>query len=135
MTKRIQEIFEGLPWHDSVLLNLTIDRKAPGERDEVLLLIEWTDGRKQTVHFTDCYAMEAQMNFGVIAPESILTAECTPNSPHLAEIRLRWSALSTHLEDLLCFELTMNSTASVIRIFARRFEVVDLSCRDLPAHK
>ncbi len=127
MTKKQEESFAELPWHDAVLLRLTIDRRVPGERDELVLLIEWIDGRKQEVRFTDCYAMEAQMNFGVIAPESILEAECRSHTLKLAEIRQRWSTLNAHLEDLLSFEFTMNSTASVIRIFARQFDIVDLT--------
>ncbi len=123
MTERIDEVFDALEWHDSVLLRLNIDRRAPGERDEIVLVVEWPDGRVQSVRFTDCYALNAQMNFGVMAPESIRTARCIADAPALAEMRQRWMALGIELDDLRCFEITTNSTASELRIYAMRFEV------------
>jgi hypothetical protein len=39
MTTRIDEAFAELEWHDAVLLSLTVDRRTPGERDEVTLLV------------------------------------------------------------------------------------------------
>jgi hypothetical protein len=125
MTERNDEAFAALEWHDAVLLSLNIDRSTPGERDEVALLVEWPDGRKQKVRFTDCYAFDAQMNFGVTAPESIRAARCIADAPKLAELRQRWTALGVELGDLRCFEIITNSTASEIRIFAKRFEVSD----------
>jgi hypothetical protein len=125
MTEKIDEAFGALEWHDAVLLSLNIDRRAPGERDEVALLVEWPDGRKQRVRFTDCYALDAQMNFGVMAPESIRVARCIADTPKLAGMRQRWKALGIELEDLRCFEFIANSTASEIRVYAKRFEVAD----------
>lgn len=126
MTMKINQLFEALDWHDAVLLQLNIDRQTPGKSDEVSLLIEWLDGRKQQVRFTNCYAFDAQMNFGVIAPESIRSARCIADSQKLAEIRQRWIALGVNLEDLWCFEITTNSTASEVRIYAKLFELSDL---------
>lgn len=127
MTESIDEAFVALDWHDAVLLTMKIDRRAPGDRDEVALLVEWPDGRKRTVSFADCYALDAQMNFGVIAAESIRTAQCIEHSPRLAEIRRRWVALGVDLGALRCFEFTTNSTASEIRVYATRFELSDAS--------
>ncbi len=125
MTERIYEAFDALEWHDAVLLSLNIDRRIPGERDEVVLLVEWPDGRKQKVRFTGCYALDAQMNFGVIAPESIRAARCIADASKLAEMRQRWTALGIDLGDLRCFEITTSSTASELRIYATWFEVSD----------
>lgn len=127
MTEKIDEAFEALEWHDAVLLSLNIDRRIPGECDEVVLLVEWPDGRKQKIRFTDCYALDAQMNFGVMAPESIRAARCIADAPKLADMRQRWKALGIELEDLRCFEITTNSTASEIRVYAKRFEVAPVS--------
>lgn len=124
MTDKIEQAFDAIEWHDAVLLNVIIDRKSPGERDDVLISIQWQDGERRDIRFSDCYAFDAQMNFGVTAPESIRAARCTADSPELAEIRQRWIALGVALEDLLCFEITTNSTASMIRVFSRRFEVI-----------
>ena len=125
MTKNIKQTFDDLEWHDALLLSISIDRQNPGERDEVTLLVAWSDGRKDKVHFRECYALDAQMNFGVVAPESIRAAHCVSESSRLVEMRERWRGLGVDLADLCCFEITTNSTASVIRIFARHFNVTD----------
>lgn len=118
--------FEELDWHDAVLLSLSVDRGNPGRRDEVLLIVEWPNGVRQNVRFTGCYAFDAQMSFGVIAPESVRSARCISCSPKLDEIRHRWAALGVDLGNLLCFEITTNSTASVIRVFGQECEVFDI---------
>jgi hypothetical protein len=126
MTSSIEQTFNALAWHDAVLLHLAVDRGSPGENDEILLVVKWPDGTQQQVRFLDCYLFQAQMNFGVVAPESIRDARCSKDSPQLSEIRKRWKALGVALDNLNCFEVSTNSTASVIRIFARGFQILSL---------
>ncbi len=126
MTDRVEQKFDALEWHDAVVLNLEVPRHAPGDRDEVVLLVEWLDGRQQRVRFSDCYALDAQMNFGMTAPESIRSARCVDHSQQLSAVRQRWADLGVDLGGLRCFEFTMNSTASIVRIFALEFETRDV---------
>jgi hypothetical protein len=126
MTETIKQTFEALEWHDASLLALTIDRQTPGERDEIVILIEWTDGRKQKIRFAKCYALDAQMNFGVIGPESIREACCLTDSQKLTDLKRRWAAIGADLGGLQCFEIITNSTASTVRIFALNFDIFDL---------
>lgn len=121
----IQQSFDAMEWHDSILVNLNIDRVSPGKRDEVVLVVEWLDARQQKVCFTDCYALEIQMNFGVVALESIREAHCITASPRLTEIRERWAMLGVELQSLCCFEIMTNSTESQICIYAIRYEISD----------
>jgi len=72
----MNENFNELPWHDSVLESIFIDRSNPGENDSIRIEVEWSDGKHSSIIFHDCYAITADMNFGVIASETILTAEC-----------------------------------------------------------
>ncbi|MCX4240577.1 hypothetical protein [Paraliomyxa miuraensis] len=123
MTDDLEHAFNGLQWHDAVLLNLSIDRGNPGERDELLVAIEWPDGRRESIRFTDCYGLDVQMNFGMIVQESILDATCTADSPMLSRVRQFWLSYDVSLDDLRYFEIVMNSTASVIRVCARGFEI------------
>ena len=58
--------FDSFPWHDAELKELLVDRREAGERDEVHLRVEWPQGGEATFVFHDCYAMIANMNFGII---------------------------------------------------------------------
>jgi len=110
-------------WHDAELLKLTIDRKKPGEQDIVVLTIKWPDGQLQDVIFEDCYLLDAKMNFGVIAQESILSAECLSDIGRLSEIKEKWRGVGVLLENLRCYRITTNSTNSQIDVYASSFRV------------
>lgn len=113
--------FNELPWHDAEILNVTIDRRNPGENDQIMIDIYWPNGQKGTLVFSDCYKLEANMNFGIMVPESILDASFTDESWELAQIRQKWAQIGVDLKQLKCFELKMNSTDSILRIYALKF--------------
>ena len=115
--------FDSLPWHDAELLEVSIDRRSPGARDEVRLQVVWPDGGEATLLFRDCYAMTAEMNFGVIAEERIASGSLLEDDPGLSSIRDRWKPLGVSLDMLHCYRLETSSTSSVIRIYAKQFEV------------
>ncbi len=124
MTKETPEnVFQDLEWHDAILLDVRIDRRDPGRRDEVVLTIEWTDGVQQDLRFTGCYEFHAQMNFGMVVLESILEASCVQDSKELRAVKEQWSQMSFDFSLLRAFEITMNSTASVLRILACGLEI------------
>lgn len=116
--------FDSLPWHDAELKELLVNRRAPGQRDVVLLLVAWPQGGESTIVFHDCYAMTARMNFGIIATETILSASLTTDDKELSSIRQKWRQLGVLLDELRCYHFEMSSTASDIKIYARRFEVI-----------
>jgi hypothetical protein len=116
--------FDSLPWHDAALLEVSVDRRNAGECDEVRLRVAWPHGEEAALVFRDCYAMTANMNFGIIATERIGSARRDDNDPNLASIRDQWKSLGVPLELLSCYRLEMSSTASVIRIYAKQFEIV-----------
>ncbi len=117
-------IFSDLPWHDAELLNITIDRRNPGENDQIVVDIYWLNDEQDTLVFDDCYELEAKMNFGVIASESILDASVTDKSGKLTEIREGWAQIGVDLTQLKCFEIRTNSTNSIVRIYALSFFLV-----------
>lgn len=114
-------------WHDAVLHEVLIDRRSPGHKDSISLLIEWPDwdaerrGTKSRVEFEDCYSIEINMNCGVTCQESIRSADFQTSHPKLNEIRGR-CAIGDKLH---CFVLETNSTASTIKIFATAYQVFD----------
>lgn len=110
--------FNEMPWHDAELLKISIDREKPGENDQILLEICWPNNEKNQLIFHDCYELEAKMNFGIIAPESILRAAFITKSQKITDIKKKWSQIGVDLEHLKCFEIETNSTGSVIQIYA-----------------
>ena len=84
------------------------------------------DGRKQRICFSDCYALDARMNFGFMGADSIRSAFCKSDGPELAAIRQRWAIMGADLSKLHRFEISTNSTGSTIGIYAMQFEVSEL---------
>jgi len=122
--------FTSLAWHDAELLGLLLDRGDPGNCDQIELEVRWPDGERETVVFGDCYYLEAKMNFGVIAQESIAGATVIRDSDELLRVREKWSNLGVDLGKLICFEIKTNSTGSVLRIFSIEDQVRIMSVRD-----
>lgn len=113
--------FDELPWHDAELLSVNIDRQNPGECDEVSLKIRWPSGDKITLVFTDCYGFEADMNFGIVAEESILKASEYNDDDRLSQIKSDWRKGGVDLSNLKLFEIEMNSSGSLLKIFSLSF--------------
>ncbi|MBP0482592.1 hypothetical protein [Sagittula salina] len=109
-----------IAWHDAWLLEIYIDRTEPGHRDVVRLVVEWSDEQPRPsepvtiVEFLECYGLEMEMNFGVIAAEAIDRLWLEPAHPKLAKI-----AQDFGVDDVTCVCLRLGSTDSTIRIFAR----------------
>lgn len=120
--------FNDLPWHDAVIKFIHIDRQNPGENDIIKILIDWPENNHSSyLEFSDCYALNANMNFGMVVCESILFAECFNNSEELDIMRKEWSSMSINLDNLKCFKINTNSTNSEIKIYALTFKVIDIS--------
>ena len=119
------EEFNQLPWHDAVLADMRIDRRDPGHQDRVELAVSWPDGRKQRLVFDDCYRLRTDMNFGVIAPESIDSATAEVNTADISELVEKWRAIGAEIEGLARFEIRTSSTGSVIQVFAKSLRLED----------
>ncbi len=115
----MNESFNNLPWHDATIQSIKIDREHPGDQDTIKFLIIWPEEQNaSTIEFTDCYALNMNMNFGIVALKSILHAECFGASEKLNVIRNEWSRMGVNLENLKCFRIETNSTNSIINIYA-----------------
>ncbi len=66
------------------------------------------------------------MNFGIVASESILIAECVNSSEELNSIRMDWSKGGINLENLQSFKIITNSTNSIIDIFALGYRIIEI---------
>lgn len=116
--------FDDFHWHDAELQNLSIDRSNPGNHDEIRIRVVWPDdGSTSTIVFYDCYAAKLEMNFGVIACESILCANTVADDPYLNILVDKWKGISVKLKDLVCYYIETASTSSIIRVYAKGFFV------------
>jgi len=113
--------FQDLLWHDAQILNIEIDRRDPGHRDEVVVVVTWPDTRTSRIRFHDCWRIEALMNFGIVALESVLTASEESDNEGLRRIRETWAHVGIGLHDLRCFTIETNSTAGTITVYARQW--------------
>ncbi|MBN9378045.1 MAG: hypothetical protein BGO14_00980 [Chlamydiales bacterium 38-26] len=119
----MKDEFNNLYWHDAILESFYLDRSNPGHQDTVKLLIEWPEGKKTYLEFFDCYELQMEMNFGIVANESILTAECITESEEIEDVREKWQKMGVDLKDLKCFFINTNSTNSILKIFALNFRM------------
>jgi hypothetical protein len=115
--------FNDLEWHDAEILDIQIDRRDPGNFDAVKLFIRWPDKTKSVAIFSECYKFIADMNFGVIANEMILSGDVISTSDTLLKIREVWDKLNVDLNKLRCYKLVTSSTASKILIYSTDFSI------------
>jgi hypothetical protein len=118
--------FNNLNWHDAELKSIHIDRSDPGKKDQVVLVICWPNDKISEMTFHDCYAFKAQLNFGIIAEETIRDAEYTESSKELNEIRRSWDNIGADLSDLGQYQIETNSTNSSLIIYARGVWIKDI---------
>ena len=115
--------FNDLDWHDAELQSIFLDRHRAGDIDEIIIVVCWPNETTDEITFRDCYAFEAKMNFGIIATESILKAECTQCSELLDTIKSKWEQSGIDFGDLGQYSIETNSTNSRLIICARGFSM------------
>jgi hypothetical protein len=115
--------FNSLDWHDAIILQIVVDRSNPGECDSVSITIRWPNGKSNIISFNDCYMLDARMNFGVIAEECILGAECTSDNESIATVKDKWSSIGVQLDGLHRFSIETNSTNSILNIYSLSFNL------------
>ena len=118
MEKITNAYFNKLDWHDAIIDKITIDRSCPGVIDIIDIHIIWKDETKNTLHFENVYWADLNMNFGVVAAESIVKAiskgrDCIP----VIECYNKWKGNIDNI-NLNYYEIETNSTGSTIRIIA-----------------
>ncbi|PVZ07012.1 hypothetical protein C7382_1198 [Porphyromonas loveana] len=117
--------FNDLNWHDAVIKNISIDRSNPGKRDIIQLDIIWTNGIKSTITFSNVYFASFEMNFGIVALDSIFKAYSEDRNSYLVkELYKKWKGLIDDV-DLNYYEIETNSTKSTIVIIAQEFKIDD----------
>ena len=119
--------FSDFVWHDANLLGIIIDRTNPGNTDTIEMIVEWLDGNISKVLFCDCFAMQSEMRFGVVASESIRSFYCESEGNEISAIKAAHVRAGQRISTLKCYTLETNSTASIIKIYALSMEINSVS--------
>lgn len=118
------EDFNDIPWHDTEIEEIIIDRTKNDRVGIKLWLPEDYGGDKLTIEFVDCYQFNVAMNLGVLPPDTILDAESLTESQELTKIRDGWKRMGVDLSKLICYRINTNSTNSIIEAYALGFRVI-----------
>ena len=112
--------FNEIEWHDSVLKDIQIDRSKPGYKDIVKLVVITKKETRLNLIFESVYRADLQMNFNIIAEETIRSAEMRVKDKLLSSLIKKWKVISQESNNIKLFEINANSTNSTIRIYALR---------------
>ncbi len=116
--------FEDFYWHDAIIKNIVINRNSPGIKDEIEMEIIFPNNNERVNFvFEDVYWAKMNLNFGIIADESILQA-CLlkKDDKDLINLCSLWEGNISSAE-LNIYEILLNSTGGEIKIIARRFKI------------
>jgi len=113
--------FENLIPHDAIINYIKIDRTNPGKVDSIVFELNTADKIKFELIFMEVYAINFNMNLGIIADESIREAYVETENSELEKIRNKWNVIGVDLTALECYVINTNSTNSLFRIYAKEF--------------
>ena len=115
--------FNEINWHDSIIKSIIIDRNFPGKNDTVKFEIEWSDNGKGELLFEEVYWANLNLNFGIVAEESILSAlTLGVNDTDLISLYTKWKGLINDVK-LNVYIINLNSSGGLIKIIAKSFKV------------
>lgn len=116
--------FEDFHWHDAIIKNIIIDRNKPGIKDKIEIAITWPNNN-ETVNFIfeDVYWAKMNLNFGIIANETILQSHLlSDNDEDLINFYSKWNGLMNDVK-LNVYEILLNSTGGSIKVIAKKFRL------------
>lgn len=113
--------FEEVEWHDAIIKEIKIDRRNPGYKDIIEIELSVHDTKVQLL-FEEVYLANMQMNFNVIAEETLLEAYIDDDDKELESLRTKWKDAGLIVDLLRCYVFNTNSTNSILKIYA-------LTCR------
>lgn len=115
--------FNDFYWHDAVIKSIIIDRENPGKKDEIQFNILFPNKHKVVYFvFEKVYYASFNLNFGIIADETILQASILENDTELTTLYVKWKE---HLDNIKfnVYEILLSTTGGKIKIIAGNFRV------------
>lgn len=114
--------FNDFYWHDAIIKNILIDRSNPGLKDTISFEIELPeDNGSMNLIFEDVYWSSMNLNFGIIAEETILSAiELNNGNEYLLNFNSNWGDALKDIQ-LKFYHFIFNSTGSDIKIISKGY--------------
>lgn len=113
-----------LYWHDSKIINVLIDRSAPGHCDRIEFDIEWVDIGRKSLIFEDVIWANINWNMGMIIDECFDRAYIGDETDTDLSVLYQKVPRLKNMQGLSLYVLQTNSSGSVFKILARKFAVV-----------
>lgn len=116
--------FNNFHWHDAVIKNIQINRNNPGIMDTITFDILWPEEIEKVYFvFEDVYWATLNLNFGIVADETILNAsEVEENDQDLSNLYFKWKDSLKGIK-LKVYNFNLNSSGGKIKIIAKEFRV------------
>lgn len=114
--------FEDIDWHDSIINKIEIDRSMPGINDTIKIDVTIYDSSTtNTLKFEDVYFARLNMNFGIVAVESIEEVLVLKDDIDLNTLKDKWNGFING--EVYCYVIKTNSTASTIKIISKKVTI------------
>lgn len=115
--------FNDFEWHDAVIKSVIIDRCNPGKIDNIAFKIEFLSGIADII-FTDVFKANFDMNFNMIATESIWDAYNEGEENNMVQkVYEDYKKVGMDIKDshLNYYKIETNTTGSVFQIVSKNF--------------
>ncbi len=110
-------------FHDALLKTIIIERHNPGYHDEIRIKVSFSDASEVSILFEECFQANLKLNFGVIAEETIYDLYESEEEEEMLLLKEKWSKIGGDVEGLKFFCIETNSTNSLIKIFAKSYQI------------
>lgn len=115
--------FNDFEWHDAVIKSVIIDRCNLGKIDNIVFKIEFLSGIADII-FTDVFKAKFDMNFNMIATESIWDAYNEGEENNMVQkVYEDYKKVGMDIKDshLNYYKIETNTTGSVFQIVSKNF--------------
>ena len=127
----IIEDISSLNLHDSELISVNVRTTDEGDENILLrlnYLIDYqsSESNHMVLVFEKCWSARLTMNFRVVGPDSIQTAEEIGDSDFINEIRGKWASISPMPSTRLRhYKVTTSLSGSELNIVAEQVRLID----------